>query len=111
MARMESSRIRDEKEFNLRAAVRASREQHLSHLQTVLERLQGLADRSPGVALADLIRTFSERDRAQGYDSLWLMLPPRQRTRWLVAAVGEELLFFDPAGREQPVRRVRPGGA
>lgn len=101
----------------LQAAVRASREAHLSHLQTVLERLQELAERSPEVALSDLVRSFAEQERAQIYESLWKLLPPRERTRWLVGAAGQELLFYEPAPArrgDQPVRRVQligPAGA
>lgn len=90
----------------LQAAFASARDKHLSHLHGVLGQIEQIAGRATGVKVADLVRTFTEQDRAQIYETLWHLLPPRERTRWLVAAVGNELLFYDPSGDERPVRRV-----
>ena len=88
----------------LQEAVRSARQEHTAHLDTMLGELQGLADKSPDLSLADLVRTYSERDRGALYQALW-RASPEQCLRWAVVAAGEELLFFDPANWESPVRR------
>jgi len=89
----------------LRGAVREAQEQQVSHLSGLLGQLQQLSDKSPDLSLADLVRTFSERERGELYQALWQAMP-EQCARWVVVAAGEELLFFDPSSWERPVRRV-----
>lgn len=90
----------------LQAAFAAARDKHLSHLTGVLGKIEQIAGRASGVKVADLVRTFTEQDRAQIYETLWQLLPPRERTQWLVVAAGNELLYYDPTGDDRPARRV-----
>ncbi len=95
----------------LDAALSEARARHLGELETTLKRLQGLAAESPDAALPDLLRTFSEVERAKLYEALFesQALPPA--TRWLVVASGQELLFFAPESLGAPARRVPLEGA
>lgn len=90
----------------LQSAFAAARSKHLTHLQEVLGKIEQIAGRATGVKVADLVRTFTEQDRAQIYETLWQLLPPRERTKWIVVAAGNELLYYDPVGGDRPVRRV-----
>ena len=93
----------------VRQAVRQGQDAHVAHLGGLLDELGQLADRSPDLSVADLVKTFSERDRGQLYQALWQALP-EQAARWIVAASGEELWFFEPGTWDKPVRRVRLAG-
>lgn len=80
--------------------------QHAEHLAGLLDRLKGLAAGSPEMELPELVRSFSERERGELYRALFASEPATARTLWLIAAAGNELLFFDPARLEEPCRRL-----
>ncbi len=92
-------------------ALQKAREEHLDQLASTLSRLRELTAQSPEVGLPELIRTFSERQRGDVYEALFASESPASRTRWIVAAAGDELLFFDPANLDRPARRTRVEGA
>lgn len=87
-------------------AYEQARATHVEHLTTLLARLTELSQSSPNVGLAELLRTFSESERGELYQSLLTSSESAKRTQWIVVAAGEELLFFDPDGAESPARRV-----
>jgi len=90
----------------LNAALSEARTRHLDDLGTTLQRLQGLAAESPDAALPDLLRTFSESERAKLYEALFESQAVTSATKWLVVASGHELLFFAPDSFDAPARRV-----
>ena len=90
----------------VQAALDKAQGEHLEHLSGLLSRLKNLAADSPDVELPELIRTFSERERGELYEALFASETPTTRTRWIVAAAGDEVLFFDPGDLEKPTRRV-----
>ncbi len=92
-------------------ALRKARHEHLDQLTTLLTRLREMAAASPDVKLPDLVRTFSERQRGDVYEALFASDEPTTRTRWIIVAAGEELLFFDPPSLASPARRLRVDGA
>ena len=56
-------------------------------------------------------RTFSEKQRGELYEALFASEKPASRTKWIVVAAAEELLFFDPADLTAPARRFRIDGS
>jgi len=93
------------------AAIQKARTQHLDQLAGLLDRLRGMAAESTDVELPELIRTFSERQRGELYEALFAAEAPATRTRWIVVAAGDELIFFDGQAPSEPVRRLRVDGA
>ena len=100
-----------EAEQEVRQALDRAQAEHLDHLGELLERLRTMAGASPDVALPDLVKTFAERERGELYAAIFANEPAAERTRWVVVAAGDELLFFDPAALDTPARRVRIAGA
>ena len=92
-------------------ALETAQSQHADHLASLLDRLKGLAADSPDVALPDLVRSFSERQRGELYRALFASEPTATKTQWLIAAAGNELLFFDTARLEEPCRRLTIDGS
>ncbi|MFQ6049092.1 MAG: hypothetical protein ACE5K7_06995, partial [Phycisphaerae bacterium] len=90
-------------------AIQQARRQHLGELQALLEQLQSTVKDSPQLSLLQLIRTFNQSQRGQLYEALTSLLPPQQRTGWIVAAAGSELLWFErPGERLGPERTPSP---
>jgi hypothetical protein len=87
-----------------------AREHHLQHLEPTLDKLQKLADASHDLELRDLLRTFSEQDRAEIYEALFKLRLPEQRTARVVVASAEELLVIDPAKPAPPTRCLPVSG-
>lgn len=92
-------------------ALHQARAEHLEQLGSTLARLKELAANSPQTPLPELIRTFSEKQRGELYEALFASERPATRTKWIVVAAAEELLFFDPAKLDAPARRFRVDGA
>lgn len=91
-------------------ALERAQGQHLDHLTSLLSRLNEMASASPDVELPDLIRSFKERERGELYEALFAAEPVRTQTRWIVAAAGDELIYFDPRNLNEPIRRLRVVG-
>jgi len=91
-------------------ALEKAQAQHADHLASLLDRLKGLAADSPEAALPELVRSFSERERGELYRALFASEPASTKTQWVIAAAGNELLFFDPARLEEPCRRLTLDG-
>jgi len=89
----------------VRQCQRQAHERHLRHLEPLLEKLQQLADGSPDLELADLVRTFPEQERAEIYEALFKLRPPGAKTARVVVASAEELTVLDPADPHQPLQR------
>jgi len=96
---------------DLRKVMARSQAEHLDHLTSMLTRLNEMVKESPGVALPDLIKTFSQQQRGQLYQALFATEPTKSRTRWIVVAAGDEILFFDPEDARSPKRRITVSGA
>jgi hypothetical protein len=94
----------------LEEALQKARAEHVDQLASLLARLNELAAASPDVKLPDLLRTFSERQRGQLYETLFATEKPATQTQWIVVAAAEELLFFDPAALGSPSRRLKVDG-
>lgn len=92
-----------------KAAQRAQAE-HLDHLGSLLARLKQMAENSPNAELADLIRTFDQRQRGEIYQALFASTVRSQRTRWVVVAVGEEVLFYAADDLASPHHRLHTMG-
>lgn len=97
--------------YELQSALEKAQAQHLDHLASLLTRLKDLASGSPDVALPELIRTFSERQRGELYAALFALDSPATSTQWIVTAAGEHLLFFSPGIPDEPARRLLVDGA
>ncbi len=93
-----------EAKSGLREALAKAQAKKLSHLESMLDRLSGLAAASPNVELPELMRAFEESQRAQLYEALFASRPRSRVTRWLVVAAGHGLLFYDSEGLESPAR-------
>jgi hypothetical protein len=85
----------------------AAQEAHLSHLAHLMERLRDLQAGQPGTSFQDLLRSFSEPERAQMYAALWQLAGASRRTRWIAVASGAEVLLFQPDNLRKPARRIR----
>lgn len=104
-------RAQHEATAQVQQALRQAQQQHFDHLTGLLSRLNELADRSPDVALPELMRTFSEKQRGELYEALFASEQATSQTQWIVVAAGEELLFYDPKRTDQPVRRLDCDGS
>lgn len=94
----------------LREARAEAQRQHVDHLAGVLARLKDLSSADGGVSVAELIRTFSVKERAELYQSLFASVVPATRTKWVVVAAGDEVLFFEGHQFREPVRRLKLAG-
>ncbi|MFQ5490286.1 MAG: hypothetical protein ACE5GE_06145 [Phycisphaerae bacterium] len=90
----------------LQRAVESAQQDHVQHLEGVLEKLKQLAEDAPQVGLPELLQTFSESQRGQIYAALFASGARQPSTRWIVVAVGSELLFYEPASTESARRRI-----
>ncbi len=90
----------------LRRAIEQAQDEQLAHVRELLERARVLAEESPQANLAEVLRTFDAAQRGELYEALWADDVSQGDTRWFVVVCGSELLFFDPAAPEQPVRRT-----
>jgi hypothetical protein len=91
-------------------ALELAQTEHLDHLASLLTRLKELACASPDADLSELIRTFSEQQRGELYQALFASEPVVAETRWVVVAAGDELMFIDPHGLNEPARRLTLSG-
>lgn len=87
-------------------AIAAARNERLTHLANLLERMKQVAERHEGVELTQLIAAFSEAERGQLYSAMWRWESRVRPTRWIVAASGRELLYWEPSDFSAPARRV-----
>ncbi len=94
----------------IQQALASAQRERLGHLSDVLEHLQKVAEDHKDVSIADLLRNFSSAERAEMYSALWQLSPPKRRA-WQIAAVsGQDVLLFEPANLQQPVRRLTMPG-
>jgi len=100
-------------QVRLREAVDAARRKHLEELEGTLRRLQAMAESSPGVPLAELVRRFGEDQRGQLYRALLRSAGMDRRCQSIVVGVGAELVWLDPTSPTALIRRREvetPGG-
>lgn len=95
----------------LQQALQQAQSKHLDHLSDLLTRLKTLADDSPETDLPQLIKTFSDSQRGEIYQALMTGESGTTKTRWIVIAAGDELLFFDPQHVDRPARRFEVSGS
>ena len=96
---------------HLQDAIRQAQQQHLAGLEQLLAKVQVIAEKSPELSVAQLIKTFNHDQRAELYEALSKLLPPSEKTGWLVFVAGQELVWFEPPPSRstvepQPARRV-----
>lgn len=106
-----TQRTLHDSKHELQLAIQQAQNQHLDHLSDLLTRLKTLADDSPEADLPQLIKTFSDSQRGQIYQSLLASESGLTKTRWIVIAAGDELLFFDPQHTDRPARRFEINGS
>lgn len=97
-------------ERQLQRATETAQREHLEHVEDLLDKLRKMADESPEAGFPDLLRTFSQSDRGELYAALFAAPPESDQTKWIVVAAGNELLFYDPAQADHPVRTVALSG-
>ena len=90
----------------LRETIEAAQHKHVQHVTELLEHLKTLSDQNPELGVGDLIRTFSEQERGELYEALWSAETAEGRTRWVVAAAGRDLLFFEPGLWKSPAKQI-----
>lgn len=90
----------------IQQALAEAQKERLGHLTGILGQLSQAAEAREDLSIADLLRTFSESERAEMYAALWSMLAPTRKTREVAIVSGQELLLFQPADFETPVRRL-----
>jgi len=96
---------------HLEDAIRLAQQQHLAGLEELLAKVQTIAENSPDLSVAQLIRSFNHDQRAELYEALSKLLPPSEKTAWLLFVAGQELVWFEPppsrtTAEPQPARRV-----
>ncbi len=103
---------RDDRSVNQQIEYAASeaRRRNLPAAEALLRRLLSLCAEAPSAEVIERVRQFPEAERAQLYDALWTLLPPEDRTQWIVVAAGNELLCFDPNLPDAPARQRRIDG-
>jgi hypothetical protein len=97
--------------YQVKQALRTAQNEHLEHLSTLLTKVKELAADSPDVALPELLRTFSEKQRGELYQALFATEPASEQTQWIVAACGDELVYYNPRQPAQPARRLQIAGS
>lgn len=106
-SRLERQRDAARAASQLQEAVSKARRTHLVRLEESLNRLKTLSEQAPQTTLQELLKTFPETQRGELYEALWSAGTPAAVTRWIVAAAGDELLYYDPNALGAPVRRER----
>ncbi|MCH8852582.1 MAG: hypothetical protein IID41_07985 [Planctomycetes bacterium] len=104
--RLQRERRQQDLRSQLRRAIEQAQDERLAHVRELLERARVLAEESPQADLAEVLKTFDAAQRGELYEALWADDISQGGTRWLVVVCGLELLYFDPAAPEQPVRRT-----
>ncbi|NOT00917.1 MAG: hypothetical protein HOP29_09835 [Phycisphaerales bacterium] len=106
-ARAESKRLRDE--FVTRERLAEAREsaqrRRAEHLTGLLDRLRNETERSPGLELSELLRSFADTDRAELYGAVLGTCHGRSQTKWVVVGSGDEILHFDPRSMGEAAKR------
>jgi hypothetical protein len=95
----------------LRSALADAQRTRLSHLESMLERLNTLAERSPGVELSELMRAFEHAQRGELYQALFAARARQRTTASIAVITGDSLLFYDARDPSRVVRRVELQGA
>ncbi len=98
-------RDRIEMDRQLAEAANAARREHLGQVEEMLDKLRKMAESSPGVSIAELIRTFGQDQRGPLYRSLVRSAEGARSCQSVVVATGNELLWFDPADPTKPRTR------
>jgi hypothetical protein len=98
-------RQRQEADERLRAVAAAARTKHLAELGTLLEQVKGIADKSGGLNVADLMKTFDAQQRGALYEGLVTLSQLMRRTEAILVLAGTEILWLDPADPHVPLRR------
>ena len=101
---------REQRRLAARAEIQRSlataRDEQLTHLVRMLERMNEASAKHEDVNVADLLRAFSEAERGELYAALWQLCPGARRTRFVAAVSGPQLLLFEPAQLDRPARRI-----
>lgn len=99
-------RQRMEADAALRSAAVEARKTHLSQLEEVLAKARELSDQNDGVGLAALIKTFDPMQRGDLYQALAATGTDAPKTEAILVVAGDELIWFDPAALDKPIRRI-----
>lgn len=91
----------------IQQALAQAQKERLSHVAGILEQLEKAAEARSELSVADLLRTFSDSERAEMYAALWHLSQPARKARQIAAVSGQEVLLFEPTELERPARRIR----
>ncbi|HON65221.1 MAG TPA: hypothetical protein PLS23_01895 [Phycisphaerae bacterium] len=105
-AELESRKHHVAARARIQQALAQAQKERLSHIVGLLEQLEKAAESRTDLSVADLLRTFSESERAEMYAALWHVSKPARRTRYVAAVSGQELLLFSPDDLQKPTRRI-----
>ncbi len=89
----------------LREAATQARQKHLAGLGTLLEQVRDMADKSGGLDVADLIKTFDPGQRGALYEGLVALNRLVRRTRAVLVIAGQEIIWLDPNSPERPIKK------
>jgi hypothetical protein len=90
----------------IQEALAAAQKERLGHLTDMLQQLQKAADERKDLSVSDLLRTFSEGERAEMYGALWHLCPAARKAGQVAVVSGQEVLLFQPADLTHPARRL-----
>lgn len=90
----------------IQEALAQAQRERLSHITDLLEHLEKAAEKRGDLSVADLLRTFSESERAEMYAALWHLSQPARKAGQIAAVSGQELLLFSPDDLTRPGQRI-----
>ncbi len=98
-------REREQRDHESREAAAKARQEHLTELAGLVEKVRSMADAAGNLSVPELIKTFSSGQRGQLYRGLMAAREPARPTKSILVVAGSDLLRFDPKHLGQPVRR------
>ena len=109
-AEADRQRAEHEAQASLRRSMEETQQQHLDQLVVRLSKVEGLTTAAPNTPIVDVIQALAEHQKRAVYDALFAADAEAGRTRWVVVALGDELVVFDAVRLENSPRRVAVNG-
>ncbi len=98
---------REREEQQRRQAAAKARENRLSEVGAMIDKLKTMAGENGVFNVAEIIRTFDVGQRGELYHGLLATRKAAKTTQFMLAVVGSELIWFDPAKLQTPARRLK----